>query len=246
MTKRYRITAPRKRTRRGRQSSSRRRYRSPAPSRFRLKVPLSLKQHQFCERAEGGILTIGNEAGTYAAPFYTKTFKFRDIGQCLSYSTIFEQYRLDKVVATFRYKGIAAPALQSAGGGAGTGFVNELNPMLYFKVDHNDINVNTLAQMKLSTKCRTHMFTNNSPEFSISLKPAAQVLTLSGATGGALTTTNTPEWKKWLDADGPTGPGTDCDHYGLKIYALGYKDANFDPGTIDIEYKYYFSCKSNE
>ena len=206
------------------------------------KVSLALQQHQFCERAHGGDIAIGNEAGATPAVQYSRTFKFRDLPQCLSYSTIFEQYRIDKVVATFRYKGISTPAHLSGG----PAWVNEMNPMIYFKVDHNDINANTLATMKLSTRTHTHMFTNNEPEFSISFKPAAQVLTLSGATGGALTTTNTPEWGKWLDADGPTGPGTDCDHYGLKVYAVGYKSADFDPGSLDVEYKYYFSCKCNE
>ncbi len=117
--------------------------------------------------------------------------------------------------------------------------------MIYFKVDHNDVDANTLALMKLSTKTKTHMFTNDTPEFSITLKPAAQSLAISGSTG-AITYTNVPEWRKWIDADGPTGPGTDVEHFGLKVYAVGYKSSDFDPGALDVEYKYYFSMKSNE
>ncbi len=122
------------------------------------KVPLALKQHQFCERANAEQITIGNVSGTLAAPYYTRIFKFKDLKQCDQYSSIFDQYRLDKVIATFRYKGIAVPALQSAGA-AGTGFVNDLNLMIYFKVDHNDVQANTLNVMKLSSKTRTHMLT---------------------------------------------------------------------------------------
>jgi hypothetical protein len=212
---------------------------------MKRRVPLALKQHQFCERANGDTITIGNEAGTLAAPYYTRDFKFKNLKQCDQYSSIFEQYRMDKVIATFRYKGISTPALQSAGG-AGTGFVNELNPMIYFKVDHNDLQANTLPIMKLSTKTKTHMFSNNNPEFSITIKPAAQTLVLRDVSGGVINTTNIPKWKQWIDADGLSGPGSDVQHLGLKVYAVGYKDANFDPGSIDVEYKYYFSCKSNE
>lgn len=208
----------------------------------RRKVSLALKQHQFCERANGDILNIGNEAGPLAAPYYTRVFKFSDLPQCNSYSSIFEQYRMDKIVATFRYKGISDPALLAAG----PAMINELNPMIYFKVDHNDVQANTLNTMKLSTKTKTHMFTNNNPEFSITLKPAAQTLVLRDVSGGIINTTNIPEWKKWIDADGSAGPGSDVEHLGLKMYAVGYQSADFKPGSIDIEYKYYFSCKSNE
>lgn len=216
------------------------------------KTPLSLQQHQFVERAGGEQITIGNEAGgADTAPFYSKVFKFKDLKQCDAYSNIFEQYRLDKIVATFRYKGVSTPA-QLASGNA---YVNEINPVLYFKVDHNDVNVNTLAQMKISSRTKTHVFSNDNPEFSITLKPAAQVLLLRSLTqpGNVLNATNVPKWKQWIDADGLQGPGSDAEYFGLKCYAVAYKDTTavaflpkIDPGSLDIEYKYYFSMKSNE
>ena len=226
------------------QRRTRKKHKSTQTS--KKKVQLSLQQHQFCERAGGEIISIGNEAGTYAAPFYKKKFMFKDLKQCDAYSTIFEQYRLDKVVATFRYKGIATPAHLSGG----PAWVNEMNPLIYFKVDHNDINVNTLAVMKTSTRTKTHQFSNDKPEFSITLKPAAQILMLrsvdNSVTPPVIKTTNVPKWKQWIDADGLSGPGSEVEHFGLKVYALGYKSSDFDPGTLDIEYKYYFSMKCNE
>jgi len=226
----------------GRRRPAGRMYRTSKRKQMKSKVPLALKQHQFCERALGDIITIGNEAGAGAAPFWSKTFKFKDLPQCDAYSNIFEQYRLDKVVVTFRYKGIAAPAQNSGGPNLG---VNELNPLLYFKVDHNDVNTNTLVTMKLSTKTRTHKFTNDKPEFSISLKPASQKLLVRQLTPTTLAT-NVPTWKQWIDADGIAGPGSDVEHFGLKCYAVGYADMNFKPGTLDVSYKYYISLKSNE
>jgi len=229
-----------RRKRRGRPRKGRRSMKTQTMPMY-PKVSLALKQHQFCERAIGDSIQIGNEAGAGAAVYFTKVFKFSDIPQCLSYSTIFEQYRLDKIVITFRYKGQAVPA-QLSGGPA---HVNELNPLLYFKVDHNDVNANTLAYMKQSTKTKSHKFTNDDPEFTISLKPASQELLIRQLTP-TVTSTNVPAWKKWIDADGPTGPGSSVEHFGLKCYAIGYADMNFKPGTLDVSYKYYFSCKSNE
>lgn len=208
---------------------------------YRKSKSLALKQHQFCERSIGDTIQIGNEAGPAAAPYFTKVFKFSDILQCDAYSQIFEQYRLDKIVVTFRYKGISMPA-QLSGGPA---HLNELNPLIYFKVDHNDVQPNTLAYMKLSTKTKTHKFTNDKPEFSISLKPASQELLIRQLTP-TVTSTNVPAWGKWIDADGATGPGSSVEHFGLKVYALGYTDTNFKPGFLDLEYKYYISMKSNE
>ncbi len=208
---------------------------------YKINRPLSTKHHQFCERALGDIITIGNEAGAAAAQFWGKDFKFNKIPQCDAYSNIFEQYRLDKIVVTFRYKGIAQPAML-AGGPA---HVNELNPLLYFKVDHNDINTNSLVTMKLSTKTKTHKFTNDKPEFSISLKPASQKLLVRQLTPTTLAT-NVPTWRQWIDADGVAGPGSDVSHFGLKCYAVGYTDTNFKPGTLDVSYKYYISMKNNE
>lgn len=220
-------------------------YRTSKRGFVRYKKALSLKQHQFCERALGDIIGIGNEAGQGAAPFWSKSFKFADIPQCDSYSNIFEQYRLDKIVVTFRYKGIAVPATQIAGTTTMNMGVNELNPLLYFKVDHNDINADTLVKMKVSTRTKTHKFTNDKPEFSISLKPASQELLIRQLTP-TVTSTNVPAWKKWIDADGIAGPGSSVEHFGLKCYCVGYADLNFKPGTLDVSYKYYFSMKSNE
>lgn len=208
---------------------------------MKRKAPLALKQHQFCERTIGDTIQIGNEAGQGAAPYFTKAFKFADILQCDAYSQIFEQYRLDKVVVTFRYKGIALPALLNSG----PAHVNEINPLIYFKVDHNDLLPNTLAYMKLSTKTKSHKFTNDKPEFSISLKPASQELLIRQLTP-TVTSTNVPAWGKWIDADGAQGPGSSVEHLGLKVYALGYTSTDFKPGYLDVEYKYYISMKSNE
>lgn len=208
----------------------RRRRRIPRPPR-RRRVPLALKQHAFVERAEvEHNLAINVEA---SAVGHFETFSLSKMKQQSDYASIFEFYRIDKIVATFRYKGGTA-GIASVAGGANW---NESNPLLYFKVDHNDITADTLATMKESMKTKTKMITNNKPEFSIVLKPAIQ----SEMYRSSVSTAYTPKWGQWIPTNDPSVP-----HYGLKAYAIGYKSGSYDPGSLSVSYKYYVSFKNNE
>lgn len=199
-------------------------------TRRRRRVPLALKRHSFVERGTTEAqLTIGNESD--AAGLF-RAFTLNEMKQQAEYAKIFEFYRIDKIVATFRYKGGNS---QIATDNDYT--TNEVNPLLYFKVDHNDTTSDTLSKMKDSMKTKTHMFTNNNPEFSIQLKPAIQDMVYRTTT----TTGYSPKWGTWI-------PTTDIQvpHYGLKAYAIAFKTSSYVPGTIAVSYKYYVSFKNNE
>lgn len=201
------------------------------PRRRRRRKPLALKRHSFVERAEvEHQLTINTEA---AAAGHFQTFSLSKMKQQSEYATIFEFYRIDKVIATFRYKGGTAGVGNVVGGVTW----NESNPLLYFKVDHNDNTADSLNTMKESMKTKTHMITNNRPEFSIQLKPATQQEMYKST----VTTAYTPKWGQWIPTTDPTVP-----HYGLKAYAIGYRSGSFDPGSVSVSYKYYVSFKNNE
>lgn len=227
----YRITAPKKRTKRGRQSSSRRRYRSPAPSRIRLK-PLALKPHTFVERLASDTITVNSEA---SAVGLFKTFNLDQIPENSSYKNLFEYYTINKVVVEFRYKSLI-PAIINRGSTNYTA-INEINPVLYFKVDHNDANADSLSQMKESMRTREHQLTNDKPNFTIQLRPAVQ----SEAYKSALASTYVPKWGQQLSTADGTVP-----HYGLKVYGIGFKDATWTGGQIEVNYKMYFTMKNNE
>jgi len=200
--------------------------------RRRRRTPLALKQHNFVERAVlDHALTIDTEAAA-SGHFYSASLS--KMKQQAEYCTLFEFYRIDKVVATFRYKGGES---QIAAAGHVNGAWNEVNPLLYFKVDHNDITSDTLDTLKDSMKTKTHMFTNNNPEFSIQFKPAIQ----SEMYRSSVTTAYTPKWGQWIPTADPTVP-----HYGLKAYVIAFKNAQWNPGTIEVSYKYYVSFKNNE
>jgi hypothetical protein len=196
------------------------------------KIPLALQQHSFVERKTTDlVMTVDTEA---AAVGLFKSFNLNDINNAASYKTLFEYYRIDKIVVNFRYKATGS----AAAAGSSHGYApNEVNPLLYFKVDHNDISADSLSLMRESMKTKEKQLTNNEPNFTITLKPAVQ----SEAYHTALASTYVPKWGQWLSTDDGSVP-----HYGLKAYAVGFKDANFGPGQIVVSIKYYVSFKNNE
>lgn len=217
-TRTLRSAAAPRRQRRSRQTARR----------AKKKTPLALRQHQFVERGYAdGTMIINTEANSV---MFAKTFSLDDIMQSSSYTDLFEFYRIDKVVVTFRYKQVNN-ATEASGRAQ-----NEVNPLLYFKVDHDEITAQTVPQMKESSKTREHQFSNDKPNFSITLKPAIQ----AEAYKTALTSAYTPKWGQWLRTVDDTVP-----HYGLKAHCIAYKDAAWNPGSLAVEYKYYISFKNN-
>lgn len=86
-------------------------------------------------------------------------------------------------------------------------------------------------------KTKTHMFTNNTPEFSIQLKPACQEEIYKSS----VTTAYAPKWGQWIPTVDPTVP-----HYALKMYAVAFRSGSYSPGSITVSFKYYVSFKNNE
>ena len=206
------------------------------------RIPLALKEHQFVERTNPQSLTVANES---AAVGLFRDFSLSQCLQVANYAALFEYYRIDKVVVEFRYKGASTPAYTTvpatAAGGAQPTYnqeiVNEINPVLYFKVDHDDSNAQTLLDLKKSTLTREHQLSNNNPNFTIQLKPAIQM----EAYKTALTTGYMPKWGQWLKTTDDTIP-----HYGLKVYAVAGLASAATMGRIEVTTKIYFSCKNNQ
>lgn len=195
------------------------------------RVPLARQSHSFVERViEQDNLPI-NGAGFF------KTFQLADIYNSVSYQKLFEYYRIDKVIVTLRYKAALNPelALHNVSGSSSTMTVNESNPVIYFKIDHNDISADTLDQMKASTRTKEIQFTNNKPTLDIVLKPAI----LEEAYKSSIATTYVPKWGQYLTSQDPSVP-----HYGLKMYATGQAAQSY--GGIEVSKKIYFTCKNNE
>lgn len=233
---------PRETRKRSRTSRSRSRRSSTirGSSRKRIayvKKPLALKTHNFVERTEPQLLRVASEG---AAVGMFRDFTWNQCLQVGNYANIFEYYKINKVVVEFRYKGATKPAYTTINGTGSTNneIVNEVNPVLYFKVDHNDINADTLATMKNSLRTHEKQLTNDKPNFSITLKPAIQ----AEAYKTAISTAYRPKWNQWLSTLDATVP-----HYGLKAYAVaGNAASSVNMGEIEVTTKIYFSCKCNE
>lgn len=206
-----------------------------------IRRPLALKMHNFVERCTPSLMTVAQESAV------TGLFRSFTLSQCLQathYKALFEYYRIDKVVMEFRYKGASTPAYTSvpaSSGGTQAGYAmeikNEINPVLYFKVDHNDETADSLNTLKESSRTKEHQFSNDKPNFSIQIKPAIQ----AEAYKTAITTAYTPKWGQWLSTDDDTVP-----HYGLKAYAVAGLGNNVNMGQIEVQQKIYFSVKCNE
>ena len=212
---------------------NRSRSRSAMARRMTIRKPLALKPHTFVERFTSSDNLVVNTAATATGLF--KSFNLDQIRQVASYKDLFEYYTIHKVVVEFRYKSIGNIA--TLGAVTSINPVNEVNPVLYFKVDHNDVSSDTLEVMKESCKTREHQFSSNKPNFSIQIKPAV----LSEAYKSSIATTYVPKWGQQLSTADGTVP-----HYGLKCYAVGYADSNTTPGSIQVSYKMYFTMKNNE
>lgn len=219
------------RTTRSTQTSKRKRRR-----RYPIKKPLALKMHNFVERCTPSLMTVAQESTA------TGLFRSFTLSQCLQashYKDLFEYYRINKVVLEFRYKGAATPAYTTINGQAtqANEIKNEINPVLYFKVDHNDETADSLNTLKESMRTREHQFTNDKPNFTIQIKPA--ILAESYKT--AISTAYAPKWGQWLSTADDIVP-----HYGLKAYAVAGLGNNVNMGQIEVQQKIYFSVKCNE
>lgn len=204
----------------------------------RRSIPLALKPHNFVERSvvdDIKLTTAELNVDGNLNTTKTWTFQMSDLPQIASYAKLFEYYRMDKVVVEFRYK--------CAGQYANTDLsigrtINEVNPVLIFKVDHNDNAADTLPELLKSMKTKKKQLTNNDPNFSIQIKPAI----LSELYKTALTSAYAPKWGTYLamaDAGVP--------HYGLKFQIqVPDPSGNVDYGTIQVSQKIYFTAKNNE
>lgn len=200
---------------------------------MRRKTPLALQPHSFVERSSiTSMLTINNEA---SAVGLSKEFSLNEIAQSGQYIELFEEYQINKVVVNFRYKSIGQYAYET---GSAVN-MNEINPVLYFKIDHNDENLETLASLKESSRTREFQFTNSKPNFTVTMKPAALVDVNN--VHGALGIAHRPKWKMWL----PTEESS-VSHFGLKAYCVANASGAHIPGQIEVTYKIYFRCKNND
>lgn len=204
----------------------------------RRATPLALKPHNFVERCANDLIQLNsgtlNAAGNLVTT-WTRTFSLDQLAQVASYKKLFEYYTINKVVVEFRYKTAGNYANTDPAAGHS---MNEVNPTLIFKVDHNDINADTIPELMESMKTREKQLTNNEPNFSIQIKPAVQAELYKTV----VTSAYAPKWGLKLSMADSNVP-----HYGLKVNVqCPAGSTNADYGSLLIQTKIYFTAKNNE
>lgn len=224
---------PPKRKPRGRKP--RKKYNRITSKRYRRK-PLALKPHNFVERFEENISLVTpiiNSSGNLTNTI-SKKFSFDMITQHPQYADLFDEYKINKIVATFRWSPSAYNYVSTT-----AAYSSNMSPLLFFKVDHNDDSADSLTELKKSMKTKYKMLKYDEP-FTIQLKPASQILVDAN-----IGNTFTPQWNRWI-----TTSVCDVNHLGLKLQVQVPTDvgssSNYNMGRIDIEYKMYFTLKCNE
>lgn len=239
-------TRGRSRTRRGRGSTSVRRNKRGRSFKAHIRRPLALKMHNFVERLPDVKLSLNSStlsADGNLLSTHTNTFQISDVPQIASYALLFEYYKIDKMVIEYRYRcaGIVGQQKETGGGATATPYqtmFQSINPLLYFKVDHNDDVSQTVGDLLQSARTREKQLTDANPSFTITLKPAVQAEAYKSLTAS----TYIPKWNQWLSLDDTTVP-----HYGLKTQIqCPSPSPEFDFGSLLIQKKMYFSVKNNE
>lgn len=211
------------------------------PPKAKIYKPLALREHSFVERTAPALVTVANEG--VASGFY-RYYELDQLLQAANYKNIFEFYRIDKVVCEVRYKGASTPAyttVPATSSGTQASYAMEINneicPVVYYKVDHNDVASDSLNTLKESMRTKEIQLTNDKPSCTIVLKPAIQ----AEAYKTALSTAYTPKWGQWLSTADSNVP-----HYGLKLFVVAGFGNNPTMGTVEITHKVYFTCKNND
>lgn len=202
------------------------------------RVPIALRQHSFVERIRDVTLhmnsTTINAAGNFANTYVT-TIQLSDILQAGEYANLFEFYRIDKLVLKVRYKVGGQYANTDVAAGKS---MNEINPYIYLKVDHDDINPDTMAVLQQSSKTKDVQLRNDAPFATFAIKPSV----LGEIYKSAIASVYSPKWGVWLPSSELSIP-----HYGIKMNVevpAGSTSANY--GSLVLTGKLYFTMKSNQ
>jgi hypothetical protein len=154
-------------------------------------------------------------------------FRLDDLGQASTFSALFDQYRIDKVMLRFTTRNPAVMVFNTASPNGGV-------PLGYFTMDRDDATAPTSLDA-VRQYDRSEGFTGTS-SFDIIIEPRpTQAIYASGAFSGY----NTVDVEPWIDV-----ANADVPHYGLKG-AIGALTATTSSSWCwDIEAYYYVSFRN--
>jgi hypothetical protein len=130
-----------------------------------------------------------------AAVFGAYSYTVSALDNATGFSSVFDQYRVDRIQVSFRPMNVATPLVNSAT----SGFIA---PLIYAVIDYDDASAPTaVAQLRDYQNCSSHLYDS----FTLDFKPHANVYLGSSVGSGNVTS----PWIDWASINVP--------HYGVKI-----------------------------
>lgn len=168
----------------------------------------------------------------------TYAFQLSDVSAPGEFTALFDRYRIVGCMLKF-YLSANPNADVLRGNQIGT-LQSSVYPRLWYKIDHDDAKIETLAQLRqcAATKCRV-LQPNRPVRVYVPFPRSASSVQIQGS-AVASAMVNRPAW---FDMD-----HTDVLHYGLKAVVdldglSASSSANGSPFRIRMEGVYYFQCK---
>lgn len=177
---------------------------------------------------QNGSSTQGPSFGTGStAAFGSVAFELNDIDDPTSYSSVFDQYRIDRVVFQLRSRNKAQFL-------AGTATANAYPPPLYLVIDRDDSTAPaSLAALREYDNC---VEVNGDEDISVDLEPS---ITPAIYAGGAFSGYGVNRVGQWLDIANATIP-----HYGVKFGVASLNVSTTYLWEWDIFAYYYLSFRN--
>ena len=214
----------------------------------RVQKSLALQTHTFCERLKNVQIDLNTtqlDVNGHLTITNGQSFSFAMLPQVSSYSKLFYQFRILKIIAEISWAGTgtSAPVQTVTPVAPGLPYFIPLNdtsaPVLLVNRNHTGINL-TYAEMDSSCKTK-RLRLNTGKTHVISLKPSCQ----DQMQGVGTTTVNVPQYNQWFISDQVNAQTVP--HYGLNYQVDTYNaGTGTNMGSVLIKYKMYFQCKGNE
>lgn len=178
--------------------------------------------HHF-KRAFSGGITIPSTAAT--TQYFAYTFSLSQIVNASEFTSLFDQYRINRIVMRFRLAVDTANYV-----GVPTGIV----PRMFWFIDYDDATAPaSLNEFRERPKCKQTTLSAYKPTI-VKFTPAVLV---TGYESG-VSSMYMPKFKQWIDIADPT-----TQHFGVK-FAIDQFAENVTPFNVEIETWFYFSCKN--
>ena len=160
-----------------------------------------------------------------------QSFKFNELESYTEFTTLFESYRIRKIVVTVQL--VTNPNCSTSLNSTVTANPSNFFPKIWYAVDHDGGDDDTISSMKQrqGVKCR---ILQPNKVVKISFKPMCRVQTYKTATTSGTGSRNLKV--DMADVDVP--------HYGLTwVLDTNLLDpSDTYPFRVMFEYKYYFTC----